>query len=59
MAPEQWTLFGLIAAITSAGLAKLWVWGWTYQELKADRDFWRTIALKSMGHVDKALEARE
>lgn len=55
MTPEQWTLFGMVAAIASAGLAKLWVWGWTFFDMQKDRDFWRDTALKSMGHVDKAL----
>lgn len=59
MAPEQWTIAGIVVAIASAGLAKLWVFGWTYADMKSDRDFWRSIALKSMGHVDKALEAKE
>ena len=62
MQPDQLTLLGLIGAIAAAGLAKLWVFGWTYAdkvkdlgEMTIDRNFWRDTALKSMGHVDKAL----
>lgn len=66
MPPEQWTVVGLIGAIAGAGLAKLWVFGWTYadkvkdlSEMTIDRNFWRDTALKSMGHVDKALGGKE
>jgi hypothetical protein len=64
--PEQWTILGLVGAITTAGLAKLWVFGWTYTdkvkdlgEMTLDRNFWRDTALKSMGHVDKALGGKD
>lgn len=46
----------LLAGITAAGLAKKWVWGWTYEEIRRERDFWRDTALKAMGHADKAID---
>lgn len=62
LTPEQWTLLGLVGVIAAAGLRRLWVFGWTYADkvkdlgdMTVDRDFWRDTALKSMGHVDKAL----
>lgn len=54
--PSQWTLLTFIVAIGAAGLRQLWVWGWTYAEVKKDRDFWRNTALKALGHTDKALD---
>jgi hypothetical protein len=27
-----------------------------YLDLRRDRDYWRSVALKSMGHTDKALD---
>jgi hypothetical protein len=65
--PQQVTVLGLVLAIGMAGLKKVWVWGWTYAEkvaelveqlaeTKKDRDFWRDIALRSMGHTDRALD---
>jgi hypothetical protein len=62
MPAEQWTILGLVSGIAAAGLAKLWVWGWVYADkakdladMTTDRNFWRDTALKSLGHVDKAL----
>lgn len=62
--PEQLTIIGLLLGIGAAGLAQKWVWGWVYQEVKKalvemteDRNFWRDIALQSMGHTGKAIEA--
>jgi len=53
--PTQVTIVGLLLAIGAAGLKRLWVFGWTYSEAAADRDFWRDTALKAMGHTDAAL----
>lgn len=62
MTPEQYTLLGLAAALAGAGVAKIWVFGWTYQakvkdleDMTEDRNFWRDIALKSTGLTDRAL----
>jgi hypothetical protein len=64
--PNQITVIALLFGIGAAGLKKLWVFGWVYADkvvenaaLAKDRDFWRDIALKSMGHVDKALDKSE
>ena len=62
MTPEQYTLLGVAFALAGAGVAKVWVFGWTYiakvkdlEDMTTDRNFWRDIALKSMTHTDKAL----
>lgn len=54
----------IVSAVVAAGVKGLWVFGWVYQalqkqlaEMTRDRDFWRDVALKSMGHTDKALDA--
>lgn len=54
--PQQVTVIAVLFGIGAAGLAKKWVFGWTYAALEKDRDFWRDVALKSLGHTDKALD---
>lgn len=44
----------LLVTILWSGAVKKWVWGWTYQELKADRDFWRSLHFRT---VDVAKQA--
>jgi hypothetical protein len=63
---EQWTILGLVGGIAGAGLAKLWVFGWTYTqarqdlaEMTVDRNFWRDAALKALRHGDAALGEKE
>lgn len=57
LTPEQVVaVAGILTAVIGAGLRKVWVWGWTYQQVVEDRDFWRKIALQSMGHADKAID---
>lgn len=60
--PEQLTILGIAITLGVLGRAKVWVFGWVYAdkekalvEMTVDRNFWRDTALKSMGHVDKAL----
>lgn len=45
----------LLTAVVTAGLRKLWVWGWVLTDMEEDRDFWRALALKSMGTTDVAI----
>jgi hypothetical protein len=66
LTPEQWTLLGMVSLIAGAGLRRLWVFGWTYadkvkdlSDMTVDRNFWRDTALRSMGHVDKALGGKD
>jgi hypothetical protein len=33
-----------------------WVFGWTFDEMRSDRDFWREVALTSLNHADKAID---
>jgi hypothetical protein len=56
--PIEWVI-GVIGAIAAAGIAKVWVFGWTYSEMRTDRNFWRETAMKSMKHVDKTLGGEE
>lgn len=64
--PNQTTIVGLLLALGAAGLKKLWVFGWTYADkvkdladMTTDRNFWRDTALKSLVHVDQALEDKK
>jgi len=46
-----------IAVIIIVGAArKWWVWGYIYDEMREDRDFWRTRALGSQGLVEESIE---
>jgi hypothetical protein len=46
-------ILGFITALTGALSA---VARFVYLDLRRDRDYWRSVALKSMGHTDKALD---
>ena len=49
--------FGGLAAFALIGGFRGWyVWRREHDALKADRDFWRTAALKAMGQTDTTLE---
>lgn len=52
-------LAGIIGAVIGAGIRRAWVWGWTYTEMRAERDFWRDTALQAMGHTDKAIDVAD
>jgi hypothetical protein len=54
--PKDITVIGLLLAIGFAGIRKVWVFGWYAATVEKDRDFWRSIALRSMGHTDRAIE---
>ena len=43
------------AAVAALGRA-LWV---LYRDLRADRDYWRDVALAAIRHTDKALDVAE
>lgn len=49
-------LGGLAAFALVGGFRGWYVWRREYDALKAERDFYRSIAHKSMGHTDQALE---
>jgi hypothetical protein len=66
MTPEQVTVVGLLLAIGGAGLAKKWVFGWTYEQsqkdlekMTIDRNFWRDMALQLGGITGKAVNIAE
>ncbi len=59
MTPEQITLAGLLIAIGVAGAARKWVFGWIYQEMVADRNFWRDRALEGTGLAEIATSLAE
>lgn len=37
----------LLVGIFWAGYKQKWVWGWHHTELKADRDYWRSVAMRT------------
>jgi hypothetical protein len=58
---------GTIAAgVIPAGKMRVWVWGWVLEdkekqlaEERTEKIFWRTAALRAMGHAEKALGTTE
>lgn len=56
---EQFTIVGLLASIGVAGAAGKWVFGWVYQAMVDDRDFWRDRALGSTGLAEIATDEAE
>jgi hypothetical protein len=53
----------VITGVVGAGVKKVWVWGWVLadkeKQLAASQIetlFWRTAALKALGHTDKAIK---
>jgi hypothetical protein len=61
--PGDWIVQG--GAVGILALVALMVFmGWliplrTYRQLERDRDFWREVALKSIGHTDALLPAAQ
>lgn len=62
LTPERITIVGLLLALGAAGVRRMWVFGWIYaakvddlEDMTKDRDFWRDVALRAMGNVDKAI----
>lgn len=56
MVPIELVLGGIasvLGAIAAAGLAGKWVWGREFNAMERDRNLWRAIALRSMGHVER------
>lgn len=62
MSPEQWQAIqslgtgGLLAFALIGGFRGWYVWGRQYGEMVRERDFWRDVALRSMGHTERAIE---
>lgn len=52
-------VIGIGVLILVGGARQTWVWGWTHQELRQDRDFWRDTALRGLSTADKATTIAE
>jgi hypothetical protein len=37
----------LMIGILWTGYRQKWVWGWHHAELRADRDYWRSVAMRT------------
>lgn len=47
---------GLLVFILLGGARKLWVFGYQLDEMRADRDLWREIALKGIAHAGRSVD---
>lgn len=45
-----------ITAVVGAGIRKVWVWGWVLADMREERDWWRTFALRSTNTAEKAID---
>ena len=55
----QLGLGGLTLGALFLGGRRLWVYGWTYAEMVADRDRWRDMALRGINAAEKATVVAE
>lgn len=61
LTPDQWAFVrdlgigGLMTVALLGGFRGWYVWSRTFKAMEADRDLWRGIALKALGHADKAI----
>lgn len=46
-------VIGVLVFVLVGGARKVWVFGYQFEEMQADRDRWRDLALKVMGQVDR------
>jgi hypothetical protein len=62
LTPDQWQAIrdlgigGLMTVALLGGYRGWYVWRSTFKAMEADRDLWRGIALKALGHADKAID---
>jgi hypothetical protein len=49
----------LLVLILVGGSMKKWVWGWSYEELRKERDEWRTLALEGTTIAERAVTVTE
>jgi hypothetical protein len=57
--PQRLTLIGAMLIVIVAGYKRLWVWGWQYDEMTKDRDFWRTAAIKGTYMTERTVQLAE
>jgi hypothetical protein len=49
-------VIGLLLLITVGGWRRWYVWRWAYDEAIAERDWWRTMALRGTALAEKAAD---
>ncbi len=49
-------IVGLLVFILVSGQRGLWVWGYTYTEMRAERDRYRAIAERLLGQADRSAD---
>ena len=54
-AKTQGPLVAVLVAILVTGARQMWVWGWHYREMRADRDQWRTLYFRAVGLAEQAV----
>jgi len=59
MNAEKLGIVGILFVALLGGMRKWWVWGWAYDQVVAERDEWKHLALKSFELASKVTEAAE
>lgn len=55
----QGGVVGILIIIVVGGWRRWYVWKWTYDEIVADRDWWRTTALRGTVLAEKATDVAQ
>jgi hypothetical protein len=57
--PERLTVIGLLVIVIVSGMRRDWVWGWTYQEMRARAERFEELALKTLGLAERMTDIAE
>lgn len=50
---------GLLALILWGSKRRVWVWGYQLDEVKAERDEWKRMALQGVGLLEKSITIKQ
>jgi hypothetical protein len=56
---ENLTLIIAMLLVFVAGYKRIWVWGWQYDALAKDRDFWRDAAVQGKYMTERTVHLAE
>ena len=54
---DKFGTFGVLILIIIGGMRGLYVWKWQHDELRQDRDDWKTLALSGTAIAGRAVDA--
>jgi hypothetical protein len=57
--PDRITVIALLLGAFLLGMKKKWVWGWAYDAMESDRDYWKGRALDLLLTSKEAVSVAE